>query len=268
MKKTALIFSVFTAIAMFSYCQDTTRSRSYLSVPLGVGIGDGTLPILGTIHLHDTRPVEPLLPPSPDMVRDSPYDYITTIRMTNLFTGASANDGFYITQHNGEVTIRQLESGNISILGYNGAGIIINTSGRIGIGSAPNNAYRLNIGGNTRISADLVVGNAITAGSAAIGNGFTCSSDGQVRTKGIRVTLDGWSDFVFDDSYLLPSLKEVEQYIARHRHLPDIPSAAEVEQQGVDLGQMNALLLQKVEELTLYIIDLQKQINELKKQHN
>ena len=67
----------------------------------------------------------------------------------------------------------------------------------------------------------------------------------------------------FDEYY---DTLEVEQYISQHRHLPDIPSAAEVEQQGVDLGQMNALLLQKVEELTLYILDLQKQIDELNRQ--
>ncbi len=64
----------------------------------------------------------------------------------------------------------------------------------------------------------------------------------------------------------LPSLSEVESYITRHRHLPGIPSAKEVENNGVDLGEMNAKLLQKVEELTLYVIDLQKQIDELKNQ--
>ena len=52
--------------------------------------------------------------------------------------------------------------------------------------------------------------------------------------------------------------------VTAHRHLPDVPSAAEVEENGVDAGEMNKLLLQKVEELTLYVIDLQKQIDELK----
>ncbi len=80
----------------------------------------------------------------------------------------------------------------------------------------------------------------------------------------MKVTLSGWSDFVFDESYRLPSLSELERYVKENRHLPDIPTESEVKQGGVDLGEMNALLLQKVEELTLYIIDLQKQINELK----
>ncbi len=93
---------------------------------------------------------------------------------------------------------------------------------------------------------------------------FECSQAGQVKAKSIKVTLSGWSDFVFDNDRHLPSLSEVENYIKNNRHLPDIPSAKEVEDNGVDLGEMNAKLLQKVEELTLYVIDLQKQIDELK----
>lgn len=94
---------------------------------------------------------------------------------------------------------------------------------------------------------------------------FECCQAGQVKAKSIKVTLSGWSDFVFDEDYQLPSLSELEDYVKANRHLPDIPSAKEVEENGVDLGEMNAKLLQKVEELTLYVIDLQKQIDELKK---
>ena len=59
-------------------------------------------------------------------------------------------------------------------------------------------------------------------------------------------------------------LAQLERYIAEHRHLSGVPSAVEVEQEGVDVGEMNKVLLQNVEELTLYIIDLQKQIDNLK----
>ncbi|MCL2245540.1 MAG: hypothetical protein FWC10_00260, partial [Lentimicrobiaceae bacterium] len=59
-------------------------------------------------------------------------------------------------------------------------------------------------------------------------------------------------------------LPETEQFIKANKHLPNVPSAAAVEANGVNLGEMNAILIQKVEELTLYILDLQKQINELK----
>ena len=61
------------------------------------------------------------------------------------------------------------------------------------------------------------------------------------------------------------SLKDTEHFIKQNGHLPNIPSAAEVEKEGIQLGEMNALLLQKVEELTLYIIELQNQIDKLNK---
>lgn len=60
------------------------------------------------------------------------------------------------------------------------------------------------------------------------------------------------------------SLKETERFIKQYGHLPNVPSAAEVEKEGIELGEMNAILLQKIEELTLYVIELQKQIDELK----
>jgi len=62
----------------------------------------------------------------------------------------------------------------------------------------------------------------------------------------------------------LPTLNEVEQFINENQHLPNVPSAAQVEANGLNIGEMNAILIQKVEELTLYILDLQKQINALK----
>ena len=82
--------------------------------------------------------------------------------------------------------------------------------------------------------------------------------------KSLWVTLSGWSDYVFDDDYRLMPLGEVESYINNNHHLPEVPSAAEVEENGVDMGEMNKILLQKVEELTLYVIDLQKQIDDMK----
>jgi len=74
----------------------------------------------------------------------------------------------------------------------------------------------------------------------------------------------GWSDFVFNDNYKKKSIPELEKYIKENKKLPDIPSASEVENNGIELGKMNAILLQKIEELTLYIVDQQKQIDDLK----
>ncbi len=82
--------------------------------------------------------------------------------------------------------------------------------------------------------------------------------------KEIVVTTDEnyWSDYVFEDGYQLRSLKEVEQFISTNGHLPDVPSAKEVTENGQDLGRMDAILLRKIEELTLYIIELEKRLND------
>ena len=90
-------------------------------------------------------------------------------------------------------------------------------------------------------------------------------NDGLLQAKEVKVTLSGWPDYVFGEDYKLISLGETEQFIKENGHLPGVPSAQEVEERGLSLGEMNARLMQKVEELTLHVIELQKQIDELKK---
>ena len=93
-------------------------------------------------------------------------------------------------------------------------------------------------------------------------SGYHLAVNGIIRAKEIRVNT-GWADFVFEDDYALPTLNEVEAHIAQYKHLPDIPSAAEVEAEGVELGVISSKLLQKIEELTLYVIAQEKRIEAL-----
>ncbi len=90
----------------------------------------------------------------------------------------------------------------------------------------------------------------------------TLDVKGTIRAEEV-VVQTGWSDFVFEADYQLRTLDEVAGFIAENGHLPEIPSAQEVAANGVTLGQMNAKLLQKLEELTLYILDLQGQNRDL-----
>ncbi|UOY05176.1 hypothetical protein L0P88_14620 [Muricauda sp. SCSIO 64092] len=92
--------------------------------------------------------------------------------------------------------------------------------------------------------------------------------NGNIHTKEVKVDMVGWPDYVFDKDYELPSLKEVENYIKEKGHLQDIPSAQEVVEDGIMLGEMNAKLLQKIEELMLYTIAQQKEIQNLVKEMN
>jgi len=87
---------------------------------------------------------------------------------------------------------------------------------------------------------------------------------GVLKAKEVLVSTTGWPDYVFAKDYKLLPLNEVEKYIDENQHLPNVPSAVEVESNGIQLGEMNAILIRKVEELTLYVLDLQKQINALK----
>jgi hypothetical protein len=90
-----------------------------------------------------------------------------------------------------------------------------------------------------------------------------------VYARQIQVQGSGnFPDYVFDKNYQLMSLSEVEQYIKENHHLPSVPSAAEVEKNGINIGQMNEILLKKVEELTLYMIQLKKEYEELKVEMN
>ncbi|MCL2247012.1 MAG: hypothetical protein FWC10_07870 [Lentimicrobiaceae bacterium] len=117
------------------------------------------------------------------------------------------------------------------------------------------------ISGETHISGNVKIGEGLFSNLSLTGNAFI---GGKVKTTEVEVSLDVWPDFVFENNYPLMSLPETEQFIKANKHLPNVPSAAEVEANGINLGEMNAILIQKVEELTLYILDLQKQINEIK----
>jgi hypothetical protein len=88
--------------------------------------------------------------------------------------------------------------------------------------------------------------------------------NGTIHAKEVKVDLDIPADFVFHPTYKLKPLPEVEQYVKTNSHLPEIPSASEVRKNGMNIGEMQNKLLQKIEELTLYVIEQQKQIDQLK----
>lgn len=100
-------------------------------------------------------------------------------------------------------------------------------------------------------------------------DGYLLYVEKGILTEHVKVAAKGstsWADFVFNKDYELMPLSEVEAYVNKYKHLPEIPSAAEVEENGIDLGETDAKLLQKIEELTLYVIEQQKRIEKLEKQ--
>jgi hypothetical protein len=100
----------------------------------------------------------------------------------------------------------------------------------------------------------------ISSGNVGIGTtdtkGYKLAVNGAAIATSMKVKLQAnWPDFVFLKDYKLPTLTEVKTYIDKNKHLPDMPSADEVHANGLDLGEMNRLLLKKVEELTLYLME-------------
>jgi hypothetical protein len=162
--------------------------------------------------------------------------------------------------------------------------IYFNT-GSVGVGtSTPNAAYKLDVAGPINASQLFLNGTPITptqwtttsgsninyngAGVVSIGTtrtpaGYKLAIGGKAIAEEVVVMLQGnWPDYVFEEDYKLPSLLELEKFVRENKHLPGVPTAEEVKTSGIAVGEMNALLLSKVEELTLLLIEQQKQLEE------
>jgi hypothetical protein len=137
---------------------------------------------------------------------------------------------------------------------------------------------QINGGGSDNTTSSFLVNNNASAEMFRIldnGNvGIGISSpqtklgvNGTISAKKVKVTQTGWPDYVFNEHYALPNLLQVEQYINRYHHLPGIASEQEVKMNGLELGDNQANLLKKVEELTLYAIQQNKELEQLKSEN-
>jgi len=172
----------------------------------------------------------------------------------------------------GGVTFSSLASNSTKVVTINSNGELLTTEfstfqDNLGNHTADKN---INLNGNKIIGSNSGNGGIYVSsdGKVRIGTGSMAPSNalevnGTIRSKEVVIELTNWSDFVFENDYKLMSLKETESYIKKNGHLPDVPSAEEVMTNGVELGEMNAVLLQKIEELTLYVIELEKKIEKL-----
>jgi hypothetical protein len=165
---------------------------------------------------------------------------------------------------------------------------ILNSNGNVGIGiTAP--TERLDVSGNIK-GTKLITSSGITSngatnlalqtnnttqmiiysnGNVGIGTGTSriptnkLEVNGVIRAHEVIVETTNWPDYVFAPDYHLPTLQEVARHIEEKQHLPGIPSAAEVAEEGINLSEMNVKLLQKIEELTLYVIQQEERIKAL-----
>ncbi|MBC7641120.1 MAG: TMF family protein, partial [Flavobacterium sp.] len=130
--------------------------------------------------------------------------------------------------------------------------------------------------GNVGIGIELPVTKLdVQNGAVRIGN--TCTPVGYklfveqgILTEKVKVAVNcslAWADYVFANDYKLQPLTEVEKFINKNKHLPNVPSASELEKEGLDLGKMQAKQMEKIEELTLYLIEMKKEIEILKSEN-
>ncbi|SFT96691.1 hypothetical protein SAMN04489724_3031 [Algoriphagus locisalis] len=202
---------------------------------------------------------------------------------------AHQTDNFYLRRHTfgWSPWFKIYHSGNLNKLDIDFAANNITSTGRVKSTSSEiyfsgNDAGKI-VGFSAPEQANLLGMNFLTAvGYSQTGqtyqqamslrrfwNGSAYSSrlsvDGEVIAKEIKVQVSVPADYVFEEGYQLMSLREVENYIKSNKHLPNVPSAQTLLDDGWKVGEMNNKLLEKVEELTLYIIELKKEIDQIKK---
>ncbi|MEQ8580620.1 MAG: hypothetical protein RIC30_21735 [Marinoscillum sp.] len=110
----------------------------------------------------------------------------------------------------------------------------------------------------------LLDNGGVGIGTETVPTNYHLAVAGKAIMEEVKVEASPWPDYVFNEDYNLPSLQETSEFIKVNKHLPGIPSAAEVAENGILLGEMNAKLLEKIEELTLYQIELMKEMQKLK----
>jgi len=161
------------------------------------------------------------------------------------------------TPWNTALKIDDFGSGNGNLISVNSMNVVI-----IGGMPIPVPSQLFAVDKNqTFIYNKLRIGTTAANGSYA---NYKLSVDGDMIAKRCVIQVSNWADYVFNDDYEMPTLGELEKFINTNNHLPGVPSEKEVLNNGVEIGNMNKILLQKVEELTLYMIDLQKQNETLK----
>jgi hypothetical protein len=161
------------------------------------------------------------------------------------FTVRTPNNSYGISQTSNEGNILATRIGGTSA----------------GIGTFTNTHMRIFANG---VSAITITG---SNGNVGVGIDFPVNKfevNGTMRSKEVIVEAINWPDYVFDNNYKLPLLSDVEKFIQQNKHLSSIPSAKEIDEKGLHLGDVQKKMIEKIEELTLYVIDLKKEIELLK----
>lgn len=228
--------------------------KSYIDV-----VGSGLRVTQGSVGIGTTTPGNKLSIAT-SIANTSGLQFVN---LSGMSPGLTGNGKVLSVDNNGHVILVNDIGGANSIWALTGNSLTDPAVNFIGTADAQPIVFRTDNQSRARILAN---GNMIIGAGTISDHGYKLTVDGNIRTRKVRVDTDTWADFVFDNNYQLLPLKELEQYIQQEKHLPDVPSAAEVKKNGLDLSDNQAVLLKKIEELTLYVIEQNKKIEELQKQ--
>lgn len=252
---------------------ELSYSNKFGNVSINGNVGIGTTSPLGNLHVVGTNKT---------FVSDNYNAYINTSDIQAIDKGGSLSlGGRYAGATStafASISGRKENGTNGDYAGYLSLGVRaagsgsptealhIASTGNIGIGNSnPNANAKLDVNGNIYSNGKVYIGipdaNTITqiAPYALAVNGTAVFTKAKVSLYG------SWPDYVFHKDYKLPTLSEIERFIKHNGHLPEVPTAEEVEKNGIDLGDNQVLLLKKIEELTLIVIEQNKRAMEQNK---
>ncbi len=230
---------------MFRRSENTLEFREFGRILFSPGATSGLetakMVILdnGNVGIGTTSPIAPL-------------SVLTT--NTNTFANiasfkneAATNTWMYVANNNGQA--------NLGVGGARPHAYLWSSTGKLFIGDENDPTLYIDgmANGNVSIGTPDAKGYKLAVNGSAVFN------------KVVVKPTNNWPDYVFHANYSLRPLSEVEQYLKQYHHLPEVPTAEEVEKNGLDIGDNQATLLKKIEELTLYVIEQQKEIKALKK---
>lgn len=232
----------------------TTNYRSTFTGNLGIGTGTSTVPadkleVVGNIRSNQFNAINGIFN-VPNTTTNLSLRTNNVARLTILNGG---NVGINMTNPTHALEVQ----GTIRVT----HGIILNT---IPLVSSQWTTATTQLVGQIYVPANInYTGNGVVSiGTTAAPNGYKLAVAGKIITEEIVVKLQQggvWPDYVFGNRYNLMPLSELELFINKNKHLPEVPSAEQVAANGIAVGEMNATLLKKIEELTLYVIELKKE---------
>ncbi|MGV6860238.1 MAG: hypothetical protein ACWA41_00610 [Putridiphycobacter sp.] len=192
----------------------------------------------------------------------------------------TSGDDVFLISRNGQVTIQANDHQNHFVVNHEAGGEIfkIYKDGQVLIHPKNNgdpllirnsnnqDLFYINSAGTVQINSQG--GHSIVVRNSVNEKTLQLNDNGLLRAREIRVDEDNWPDYVFNENFTVLSLEDVAKYIQQHKHLPGVPSAEEIKTEGLSVGKMQKILMQKIEELTLYTLEQNNQIQNLETKVN